>query len=564
MSEGKTYERFKIPDRVLKARKAELLIEKENTAISLEDNGFAEIEVSLSGADNAKLPVAQAIKPPSQKDLEKEKLRKVFGEMRDISRYNHASYFLNTNFYQKQVQYENSKIFYKQGKFMQDLEDDYADTVPFSSYFPYYQHMNYEQLRTYFTWRTKVRQGKIENCSLSYAFVYVYELLNNIGVENSDDGLQKLMEFWRAFKQYDSTIEKYLLKWVKDYHIYYGVSKPFKYFIAENKLQSHYPEIVGFEPQKMQRFDYLCEFSKYDIRQSKFYSEENRSLIAECFEYVICKLQQTLAGAGIQLFDMIFKPSKSKAVWTPFKGALFFPHTKQEDRRVVLSESEIYTCNQNRWLVSTIIPVESGKRLIGYVLKQMEVTLRRLQGYKYKLSANVNTMNEELLVILAKLNISLEKEVSSATLELYREKTKTVVSVDSANLSKIRLEALSTQEKLIVPESDLRVEILPFEPIEAQIEPQQLATVSIATDEWTSLAEILTEVELSALSIIIESADIKQFADRNAVMVEVLADGINEKAFDVIGDSVLDECMELYSEYKEKIIGMVRKDGNGK
>lgn len=51
-------------------------------------------------------------------------------------------------------------LFYKQAKFMENFEDDYEGNAPFSMYFPNYQMMSYEQLRTYFTWRSRVTQRR--------------------------------------------------------------------------------------------------------------------------------------------------------------------------------------------------------------------------------------------------------------------------------------------------------------------------------------------------------------------------------------------------------------------
>ena len=60
-----------------------------------------------------------------------------------------------------------------------------------------------------------------------------------------------------------------------------------------------------------------------------------------------------------------------------------------------------------------------------------------------------------------------------------------------------------------------------------------------------------------------ESADthatIKALADENGIMLEVLADNINEKASGHIGDNILEtgETMTVYDEYKEKISEMM-------
>lgn len=171
--------------------------------------------------------------------------------------------------------------------------------------------------------------------------LFIYELLNNVGVSDPADGLDKLMSFWSAFKVFDTTIEKYLIKWIKDYHVYYELPVPFKLFLTEHGLQSHYPGIAGYEPETNLDFARLCGISKYNIKQSAFYNDETSGLIADCFDFVICRLQTLFSGAGINFNDLIFQSSKSKTVWPPFDGALFYPASRQPDRRVVLSDNEI-------------------------------------------------------------------------------------------------------------------------------------------------------------------------------------------------------------------------------
>ena len=107
-----------------------------------------------------------------------------------------------------------------------------------------------------------------------------------------------------------------------------------------------------------------------------------------------------------------------------------------------------------------MITTESGKRLLGYCLKQMESVLRRLTKYKHKLTANPDALSPVMADELRKDGISLEETVTAAVEEFYREATKTVVKVDNASLEKIRQEALATQERLIVPEEPLQTAVL--------------------------------------------------------------------------------------------------------
>ena len=62
-----------------------------------------------------------------------------------------------------------------------------------------------------------------------------------------------------------------------------------------------------------------------------------------------------------------------------------------------------------------------------------------------------------------------------------------------------------------------------------------------------------------ALSVIVVGeTDLKKYADECGIMLEVLIDGINEKAMDLIGDNLLDEEFVLYDDYKEEVKELIR------
>jgi len=485
------------------------------------------------------VPKPQQIAAPK-----KDEIRDLFARMRELGRA-HRSTYGYSRLFDRQIQQDKGEVFYKQGLFMQDFTDDYTNNVPFSQYYPYYQTMGYEQLRSYFTWRTKVRSGTVSETSLSYAFLYIYELLSNIGVSDPQDGLDRLMAFWKTFRVYHNTIDKYVLRWLKDYHIYYNLPQPFHAFIEAHDLAVHYPELAGSDDN----FNLFCAISKYDIRKSGFFTEENEKLIADCFHFVADQLRQTCEAHSIPFEESIFHPTKKMTAWTPFQGALFYPHAEQVDRRLVLSKNEIYLCKQNRWTFCTVITSESGRQLIGYVMKQMESVLRKVMKYKHKLSTNLDTVTHDLVGKLRDTGISLETLVKQAVLVFYREATKTVVQVDPGALKVIRREALVTQEKLIIPEptEQLRSTLIP---VGATCGRPSAPT----SDTSNSLRDMLSDIERQALSIALHGEmELKHFADNCGIMPEVLVDGINEKAMDHIGDSLLDEDFRLYDDYKEQV-----------
>ena len=486
---------------------------------------------------------------------ENDEIRSLFDQMRDIAR-EHRSTFDYWKIFDRRSHHNNAVIFYKQGLFMKDFADDYTGGSPFSQYFPYYQMMGYEQLRTYFSWRTEVRKRNVSDISLSYAFLYIYELLGNIGASGPEDSLDKLMYFWKAFRVYNNSIDKYVLRWLKDYHIYYELSHSFKEFIENNSLADHYPGISVTEDN----FELFCSVSKYDIRKSTFYSGEYVQLVKDCFYIVEDNLRQAFIDNGIHFDESIFRPTRKMVEWKPFKDALFYEWVNQGDRRVILSEKEIYICSNNKWTSGRAITSESGRQLIGYIVKQMEVDLRKVTNYKFKLSANIDTVPHEVAGKLKESGLSLEMIISGAVARFYKEVTKTVVRVDHEVLSRIREEALATQDMLSVPdEEDMAVTAAttgnPGTHERSIKQPDQGVE---SNNAWAGLKEALTCTEIKALSMILnEEAEVKKYADECGIMLEVLIDGINEKAMDLIGDSILDEEFIIYDDYIEQLRGLM-------
>lgn len=570
-NETKKYESFRIPERHQVQESGVIQASpKVNTEplSSLSDGMFYEVEY-----DSIPVPGVGkfVLKPQKIEEPEKDEIRELFYRMRDIARMHRSTYDFS-RFFDRRVQNDNAIIFYQQGMFMKDFTDDYLGNTQLSQYFPNYQMMGYEQLRTYFTWRTQVRKGNVADTSLSYAFLYIYELLSNIGVDNPQDGLDKLLFFWRNFNAYNKSIDKYVLRWLKDYHIYYGLPHTWAEFVKKNDLTQHYPNITEADDD----FELFCSISKYDIRKSAFFTDETSKMIVDCFSFVMERIRQTFEAAAIHFDDSLFRPTKKLAVWKPFKDALFYNHVKQSDRRIVLSKNEIYMCKNNNWTFSDNLTTEKGRQFIGYVMKQMESVLRKVTKYRFKLAANTNMINKDTIRILTKAGLFIENIVPAAVMEFHREATKTVVIVDHASLARIRQEALVTQEVLIVEEQAEQKDVAPAQILfsaqnqNAFSDPSE-AELASPMSVWDNLKDALNEEEIKALSVILRGEEttaeglrpsalcsIKAFADECGIMLEVLVDGINGKAMDYIGDNLMDDEFVLYDDYKEQVKDLIK------
>ena len=70
----------------------------------------------------------------------------------------------------------------------------------------------------------------------------------------------------------------------------------------------------------------------------------------------------------------------------------------------------------------------------------------------------------------------------------------------------------------------------------------------------------MTDIEATALRAALVGKSVKDVARDSKIMLEVLLDGINGKAMDIIGDTILEmgNTVIVYDEYKEKLMEVVK------
>ena len=505
---------------------------------------FAEIEIASE---------APAIK--GQKITGLDPIREHFYDMRGLAANNPNTW-------------HDSKLFYKQAKFMEDFTDDYDHYEPLRMYSPSYQRLSYDQLRTFFTWRTQVQQGKFLDASPSYLFMYIYELLSGVGSRGPVDGLNKVMTLWQAYPELASIMDDYVAGWLRDYHIYYKLPHSFAEFVEKHGLRKHYKDLTLFDLNPDTALQDWLDVGSYDIAKSALYKsgEENRELLRAVFFKAMEVVQQTIVGAGQNFEDMFYYRS-SLVKWQPFDSAVFYPWYSQADREVQLSPYQIYTCTDNRWTTRRMTPYKHLDDLAGYFVKDVELQLRKVLDFKghFAVSTTKLSVAEAVIEGMGLSFGALSKLFYDAVKAAYVELTRVVVTVDRQNLARIREEAEETQDKLIVEETTaLPAPVLTQEkPLDAPPAAPVIAPPQPTLAEespWAAFKNLLTAVELDALKIAMENPQgVKPFADESGVMLEILADGINEKAMDTVGDNILElaDTMELYEDYVTDIAGII-------
>ena len=544
---------------------------------SLSDSRFAEIEInsnsSQTSAAERALRFFSSVTPPEpveQRALDP--LRMKFYDMRRLAS-------------DRPFARDDSELFYKQANFMADFTDDYQGDTKFFMYYPCYQHMGYDQLRTYFTWRTKVRSGDMPPTSVSYVFLYVYELLNNIGVSDTSEGLDMLLSVWHKCLKFSPALENYMPQWFKDYHVYYGMHNSFADFAKEHDLLRYYSAAFLFDEDFNNSYDIWTGISSYDVTKSKFLVEGNEQLFKDCFSAVLDGIRKLCEDNNFRIEDLFVYGAGRKMPWQPFRQALFHHNRIQDDCTVEMPGMEYYYCKNNHWSVRLPIYFSTQKEFVGFIVKKTEACLRQIMKYKYKLTAEPKARFDSTFGELKRFEdrgACLEKAIEKAVADFHRNLTRTVVTVDQTNLARIRMEAMGTQEKLVVLDNDkecgvwsVECGVLPQTDVEPSVsgsasertsngaeripEPARAEQSGVCEDDddgWASFKKALSNVELRALEMILcGETGIKTFADDNGIMLEVLADSINEKAADLIGDSILEtgDGIAVYEEYRESL-----------
>ncbi|MDR2357455.1 MAG: TerB N-terminal domain-containing protein [Oscillospiraceae bacterium] len=491
---------------------------------------FAELELrGLRGVRSDPAPAPEPLSAPAREIAAR------FRAMRRIAGY--VSPFQN----------DAARVFFEQASFMRNFEDDYGECAPFSEYYPSYQKMSHRQLRTYFTWRARVRRGEMAEVPVSYAFVYIYELLNNIGVDEPAKGFDMLVDFWRTFRGYGIALERYMPRWLKDYYIYYALPVTFQSLTVGRGIAGYYPEAFAYGSDE-RTFEAYSDISSYDIRKSRFYNEGTAGLARDCFIFVLDRLRSLCEEKRVCFEDMVFYRAANNRSWKPFAGAVFYYTPNQPDRRVAITRGEKYVYLGNHCLYRRAVLSDHGKRLVGYIMKAMESELRRVSRFKHSITARPFDGD---LRDFEEIGVSVGGVIRDATEEFYAAATRMRVSVDARALGRIRREAADTRDRLLAPEDE--IVSAPASDAPARAEDAGAETEPEDENPWERFLKSLTRAERNALTAALQSRDIAACAEADGVMPEVLADGINQKAADILGDVVLefDGAAAVYEDYRE-------------
>lgn len=431
--------------------------------------------------------------------------------------------------------YSYIRLFYLQGKFMEDYEDNYVYQGEFNRYYPTYHDMNNNQLRGYFSWRTKVRHGVIEKTSLSFAYVYIYELLNQIGVPSAEAGLQMLKAFQSTYQEFEPSIQTNLQTWINDYVIYYDLD----YSLLEKNNDTDFDNTLlillhSDSHSRAEIFEALCSLSTYRMEKSKFYQQN-----PEDVQQVVCNIFSVLSeyyqkNRKNTFLEHLFG-KKVSCPYEMFQSAVFYHHTSPRSGVYVINEIHRYVCKNNIWTCEKYYSNRGKNKTLGTLLKAIDCRMREKYDFRYPLKQQ--KIPQYVLAIL-------DKELDTI-LTSKKKHTTPPITIDLSKLQGIRNASAITRDKLLVEDE-------PEEP-----SPE---TPPIEKPAQTENPYGLHDTELQFLQCLLQGNTYEALLREKGIMLSVLVDAINEKLFEQFEDTIIlleDDRPELIEDYTDKLKGMI-------
>ena len=438
--------------------------------------------------------------------------------------------------------------FLRQGRFMADFEDDAAWTgMGYTGYFPTYHDLTTRQLRGYFAWRARVRKGDCPPIAASAAYIYLYELLNLIGVASPEDALQKLKAFEAGYLDAghgDTAMRANLRRWMTELAVVHGLPRDIARQYADPALLNWDQALAVLQaPEQRTDEDVFAALRFLDGRRltqspvCRKSTERGMRLFSRVWRLA---LRQSRAD-GQDLFTRCFgRPTVS--AWHPFANAVYCWEQKPADSVYELDACRRYSFRNGAWEMIAWEGLSFDRPLLHGLLRQTDLMLRRY----LKTGVYLKERPEDAWIAPCVRSVIGTEEREAA------EAARPRVILDLSGLEQIRRDALITRDSLLTDEERAEADAEAAAPAETAA-PAPSAPPGLPLDA----------VQLEILRALLDGKPASDIIRAHRLMPAMTADMINEAMFDEIGDSVIacdDDTLSLVEDYREDLARLLGGD----
>ena len=432
--------------------------------------------------------------------------------------------------------YQNRRsLFLNQAKLLESYKDDYEGEYISHCYYPTYDLLNNQELRSYFAWRTKVRNGDIQPSCSCFAYLYLYELINGIGTGTPVEGLHKMDDFAAAYKEYESSLMNYYANWRKSYIIYYNLSDS---FLGGEEREGEEAHMAVLDSAQEQTDDAIAAAVKQLapgwLNRSKFYKTHQTDM-DRVIVRVLRRMHQHYSARSKRTFsEQLFGSRETHSV-DLFCHAVFCDPLRHENSRYYITDSHYYECRNGYWTETSCFIDGHKRRKLEDLMKTIDASLR------VALNDGKPIKSPSQLKWVTKV---IEEEVA-ALLETQKQQEAEAkrVQIDYSALAQIRREAAITQDKLAT-EEEMEEEAPPA------VQPPPPQPEALPGDCP------LDKTQYRLMQNLLYGGD-TSWVQREGKMVSVLLDSINEILYETFQDAVIED-QQVVEDYIDELKEMVK------
>lgn len=433
------------------------------------------------------------------------------------------------------------EIFLKQGRLLADFEDNVAYVGDPVRYYPTYQSLTDQELRGYFTWRTKVRAREVAPAPLTFIFLHIYELINLIGVKSAEEAYEQLLFLWRNYAGFGWNVSNYLESWITDFVIYYGLDQELLSASPEKIYNQSIAVIENIEQAPQEHvMDAVRQLAPKWLSRSRFYAAHFEEMDTVAYRVLKRMAAHYAANCKRSLVDQLFGALLPRHMHI-FSQAVFCNPLRRHNYHYVVDGQCVYKCENGIW-TSNWRPVSgrSGRKL-EKLLKTIDQIMREEYAFGSPIQGEVSV----------RWIVKLIRETTRDVLEKKAAAEQARVSIDFALLDKIRSDAAITREKLVTGEEEE-----PHAPHPSPWPSPAPSPLPGARSAPGGETPLLPEPEARLLRCLLYDDDTSWLREEGH-MRSVLADSINEKLYDTFGDTVLDDDCRPVADYLDDLKEML-------
>ncbi|MFX1516620.1 MAG: TerB N-terminal domain-containing protein [Promethearchaeota archaeon] len=445
-------------------------------------------------------------------------------------------------------------------KYVNRVEDE-VKPVPLYQFQPNYHDMTNAQLKWYFYWRNQVKNGNFLSAQLGYIILYIYEIINDIGIQDPQEGYKRLLSIWEYYRIDNTELDDYFPEWIAEYSIINNIpvdtieelyhtilsrldgreQRDLRYELTELLLSHYQNEAFNKIPIKMlyELVGYLnfLPYTRLDDSVRTTMDLHVKNILNEVNTYYLQKHNKGLLE--------FYSSTKKRRI--PFVLARYFGETDILEVKGYSRQFLNFLDNTIRFIHNRFRDIELDPTKTRLKVAVPDPEVEALIDYYF--IDNLNATN-----ITPKYS-KIALQVQSGDLDVDQLKIKALTE-ESDEIQTL----LTTSDTFEQEETTSIIEEVPEEPVNQGFLQEE---VKSELDEWNAFSSRLTDLQHQVLRALVANETPKeqldQIAEQTGTLPEAIIESINEIALETIDDIIIDsDLFTIIDEYLDMIKTIVK------